>query len=103
MGWYSASAPGLESAADDDGMIVIDCRGCLVMPSGSNGEARIAPAEPAMIAVYRLADLRSASAEPGLDRPSHLDILLVDGRPVIWGGVPVDGAPASEPAPRPMR
>lgn len=92
--------PGLESAADDDGMIVVDCRGCVVVPSGSDGAARLAPGEPATSAVYRLADPETAPAEPMADRPSHLDILLIDGKLVFWGGVPVEGVTLSEPAPR---
>ena len=92
--------PGLDSAADDDGMVVIDCRGCVTMPSSADGRARLTPGEPATVAVYRLADPAIASAEPAVGRPGHLDILFVDGKPVIWGGVPVDEATAPEPAPR---
>jgi hypothetical protein len=88
--------PGLNSAAEDDGMIVVDCSGCVIMPYGADGLARIAPAEAASIAVYRVADAECTPAEPTVNRPGHLDIVLIDGRPLVWGGVPVEGATLPE-------
>lgn len=83
--------PGLESAAGDDGMIVVDCRGCLVLASGGG---RVSPGEPANLLVIRLEDSALASDTPQRDRPSHTDIRLEQGRPVLWGGAPVDGPTA---------
>ncbi|MBC7769378.1 MAG: Atu4866 domain-containing protein [Phycisphaerales bacterium] len=92
--------PGLESAAEDDDMVVIDCRGCLAMPRSADGRARLIPGEPASVAVYRLADPEIASAKPAAGRPGHLDLLFIDGKLVIWGGVPVEGVAQSETSPR---
>lgn len=92
--------PGLDSAADDDGMIVVDCRGCLVMSSSPDGDGRLIPGVPATIAVYRVADPETAPVTPIVNRASHLDIQLVDGKPVIWGGRPVDGLVISDSTPR---
>lgn len=82
--------PGFESAAEDDGMIIVDCSGCVVMPAKGG---TLVPGEPSDIRVYRLADPTDASAEPQPDRPGHLDVQLVAGRPVVWGGQPVAGEP----------
>jgi len=83
--------PGLVSAAEDDGMVVIDCRGCVVMPSGTDSRPRLTPGEPATIAVYRLSDPDCASLKPAVDRPGHLDLLLIDGTLAMWGGVAIPG------------
>ncbi|MBB2969532.1 Atu4866 domain-containing protein [Mesorhizobium sp. RMAD-H1] len=82
--------PGLASAADDDAMIIVDSSGCIVMPAESG---RLAPMEDADIAVCRIIDPDDAPNEPKPDRPSHIDILFVAGRPVSWGGQPLDGEP----------
>lgn len=82
--------PGLATAAGDDGMIVVDCNGCIVMPAG---DGRLAPMEEANIAVCRIIDPVDAPEGPGPDRPSHIDIMFAAGRPLSWGGCPIDGEP----------
>ena len=79
--------PGLVGAAEDDGMIVIDCHGCIVMPA-ERGK-RLVPAEAADVAVYRLADPNGEPNAPAENRASHLDILLREGKPIIWNGVSI--------------
>ncbi|MDX3899317.1 MAG: Atu4866 domain-containing protein [Sphingobium sp.] len=87
--------PGLDTAAADDGMIVVDCRGCVVMPA--NG-GRLVQAEPADVAVFRIIDPEDEPATPKVSRPSHVDILLARGRPVSGGGRPTDAEEGTEPA-----
>jgi hypothetical protein len=80
--------PGLTNAAEDDGMILIDCAGCIVMPSA---DGQLLQAEAADIVVCRIVDPAGIPSEPVVDRPSHTDILLKDGVPTVWGGKPVSG------------
>ncbi|GAA3708215.1 hypothetical protein GCM10022224_087170 [Nonomuraea antimicrobica] len=89
--------PGLLTAAEDDGMIIIDCAGCLVLPSradfadaGTTGT--LTPGDRADIAVIRIADPEGAPGGPAIARGGHLDVLLQDGRVTVW-----DGRPAGEP------
>ncbi|MFF5258078.1 hypothetical protein ACFY4C_03965 [Actinomadura viridis] len=98
--------PGLLSAAEDDGMIVIDCTGCLVLPSradfvspGSGGA--LTPGEAADIAVIRLADREGAPDGAVIGRAGHLDILLADGTVTVWDGGLADpgrSRPAAQPS-----
>ncbi|MFK4035618.1 Atu4866 domain-containing protein [Nonomuraea wenchangensis] len=89
--------PGLLTAAEDDGMIIIDCAGCLVLPSrtdfaetGTTGT--LTPGDRANIAVIRIADPEGTPNGPAIARGGHLDVLLKDGRVTVW-----DGRPASDP------
>ena len=99
--------PGLLTAAEDDGMIIIDCAGCLVLPSradftdtGTGTTGTLTPGDPADIAVIRIADPEGAPDGPAIARGGHLDVLLHDGRVTLWDGRPADDPqPASEAEP----
>lgn len=87
-GVIAGIGPGLVNAAEDDGMIVVDCSGCVVMPSDAG---RLTSAEAGDIAVCRIIDPDDSSSEPTSDRPSHIDIVFAAGRPVTWAGAALDG------------
>ncbi|GAA2077114.1 Atu4866 domain-containing protein [Actinomadura alba] len=89
--------PGLLSAAQDDGMIIIDCADCLVLPSrtdftGTGSTGTLAPGNRADIAVIRIADPDSTPDGPIIARDRHLDILLDGGQVTLWNGHPADPA-----------
>lgn len=90
--------PGLLTAAGDDGMLVVDVTGCLVLPARPDftaapgtGEGTLTSGVVADLAVVRTADGSDVPAGPVVNRPSHLDIVIVGGRITVWGGRPVGG------------
>ncbi|MEU7860782.1 Atu4866 domain-containing protein [Nonomuraea sp. NPDC049141] len=90
--------PGLLTAAEDDGMIIIDCAGCLVLPSradftGTDTTGTLTPGDRADIAVIRIADPEGAPDGPAIARDGHLDVLLREGRVTVWGGRPAGDPP----------
>ncbi|UED88451.1 Atu4866 domain-containing protein [Streptomyces profundus] len=90
--------PGLRTAADDDGMIVIDCAGTVVLPAaldhtGAGPVGTLTPGERADVAVYRVAD-----AAPSRH---HLDLLVLGGQVQLWDGHPTAAAPSPATAPEP--
>jgi hypothetical protein len=89
--------PGLLTAAEDDGMIVLDCSGTVVVPAsldltGERAGGTLTPGEPADIAVFRIADAPGTpqGAVPG--RGGHLDLLVTAGRVTVWNGQEVLGS-----------
>jgi imidazolonepropionase-like amidohydrolase len=56
--------PGLLTAAGDDEMIVVQCGGCVIMPTHVvlSGGGRLTPGRQADIAVYRLAGTSDSPA-----------------------------------------
>jgi len=92
--------PGLLTAAEDDNMLVIDCTGCVVLPSRPDfsraphaGAGTLTSGQPADIAVFRIADDSEVPEGPVVNRPSHLDILLSGGRVQVWDGRAVGQTP----------
>lgn len=93
--------PGLLTAAEDDGMIVLDCTGTIVLPAsldltGGRASGTLTPGEPADIAVLRIADAPGTPGEAVPARGGHLDLLITAGRVRIWNGQEVHG-PGSAP------
>jgi len=87
--------PGLHTAAADDGMLVIDCTGCLVLPARTDFTAPATAGDlrsgsVADIAVIRLADRPDAPAGAVINREQHLDILLSNGQVTVWDGRRID-------------
>jgi hypothetical protein len=88
--------PGLLTAAADDGMIVIDCKGCVVFPAAfdllnmAHGGS-LTPGNKANVVVCRIAD---APGAPGVVpfRGSHLDLVFNEGKLAVWGGQALDGS-----------
>lgn len=83
--------PGLLTAAEDDGMIVLDCAGTVVLPAcldltGDRGSTTLAPGERADIAVYRIADAPGTTQGAVPARGGHLDLLIIEGRVSLWNG-----------------
>lgn len=81
--------PGLLSAAEDDGMIVVDCAGTLVLPAAfdpAGGGGALVPGARADIAVFRIADAPGTPAGAAPARGSHLDLLVTGGRVRRWDG-----------------
>lgn len=86
--------PGLLTAAGDDGMIVLDCSGTVVLPAsldltGDRGNGTLTPGEPADIAVFRIADAPGTPEGAVPARGGHLDLLVTEGRVRLWNGQPV--------------
>ncbi|MGY1855502.1 Atu4866 domain-containing protein [Modestobacter sp. SYSU DS0290] len=86
--------PGLLSAAGDDGMLVVDCTGTVVLPARADftsaaGGGALVPGSPADVAVLRLADPPGTPAGAVPDRGSHLDVLVVGGAVRLFRGRPV--------------
>lgn len=89
--------PGLLTAASDDNMLVVDCSGCVILPSRADfsvaagaGEGTLTPGVVADVAVLRVADAKDVPAGPVIDRPTHLDIVFDNGAVTVWDGSPVD-------------
>ncbi|MGW6459727.1 Atu4866 domain-containing protein, partial [Streptomyces sp. NPDC055078] len=86
--------PGLLTAAEDDNMIVIDCAGTVVLPSGadlsgSGGHRTLTPGESADITVLRLADAPGTPAGAVPARGTHLDVVITAGEVRRWNGLPL--------------
>jgi Agrobacterium tumefaciens protein Atu4866 len=95
--------PGLLTAAGDDGMIVIDCAGRLVLPARADFTATgatgtLTPGERADIAVIRIADPNGTPDGPVIARARHLDILLDGGQVTHYDGRPTGPARTTEEA-----
>ncbi|MFP7762000.1 Atu4866 domain-containing protein [Marisediminicola sp. LYQ85] len=99
--------PGLLSAADDDGAIVIDCDGYVLVPAAIDAAQRaglrddgfrspfaIAPGNPATFALIpALSDETSAdTALRLLDAQCPVPVLVVDGVVTRWDGSAVGGS-----------
>ncbi|MEU0315735.1 Atu4866 domain-containing protein [Nocardioides sp. NPDC006273] len=98
--------PGLLTAAEDDNMLVVDCSGCVVMPArpdfgapAGTGPGTLTSGVAADLAIFRIADAPGVPAGPVINRPSHRDIVLIDGKVTVWNGAPLgEAAPATEAA-----
>ena len=93
--------PGLLTAAEDDGMIVLDCEGTVVLPAsvdltGDGGSGTLAPGTPADVAVIRIADAPGTARGAVPARGGHLDLLITAGRVRRWNGLYLEG---TDPAP----
>ncbi|WP_243597508.1 Atu4866 domain-containing protein [Thermobifida halotolerans] len=87
--------PGLLTAAEDDGMIVLDCAGTVVLPAsldltGGRGSGTLTPGERADIAVLRIADAPKTPQGAVPARGGHLDLLITEGRVRLWNGRKVE-------------
>ncbi|SDD97071.1 Atu4866 domain-containing protein [Auraticoccus monumenti] len=96
--------PGLLPAAGDDGMLVVDVSGCLVLPARPDftaapgrGEGTLTSGVAADLAVVRIADRAALPAGPVVNRPSLLDIVVVGGRVTVWDGQSVAGTEGTQP------
>jgi len=102
--------PGLLTAADDDGAIVIDCAGYVIVPAivdttrlrglsprSFRSPTAIAPGNPAGFAILSAVSGESGSAalHRFLAAPDISLVLVVDGEIVLWDGHPVDAGRAA--------
>lgn len=81
--------PGLLTAAGDDGMVVIDCSGMVVLPASVDfaepGNAgSLTPGEPADIAVVRIDDPEGTPTAPIAHRGGHLELSVTAGRVTFY-------------------
>lgn len=89
--------PGLLADAANDGTILIDCAGTMILPSvvDSTGEteaATITPGSTANIAVVRLEDQMNVPPSATGNRGEHLDILITNGVIKVWNAKTLDTA-----------
>jgi hypothetical protein len=107
--------PGLLTAADDDGAIVIDCDGFAIVPviidtaalvgtrpEDSRDRNAIAPGNQADFAVLSLiaGESRDATLRRFLGSLQSAEAIVIDGRIARWNGRPVAAAvPADESVP----
>ncbi|MGW4033439.1 Atu4866 domain-containing protein [Streptomyces sp. NPDC004838] len=105
--------PGIVTAADDDGAVVIHATGTTIVPAVLNmsaalpgtprgeGPGTLAPGAPAHLAVLNDADFpdTSTALHAALTDPERLRAVLLDGLPVMWNGTVL--APASQRPPTP--
>ncbi|QBI53005.1 hypothetical protein EKD16_06030 [Streptomonospora litoralis] len=87
--------PGLLTAAEDDGMIVLDCAGTVVLPAsidlaGNRQSNTLTPGERADIAVLRIADAPETPPGAVPARGGHLDLLITEGLLRRWNGRDVE-------------
>lgn len=98
--------PGLLSAADDDGAVVINCEGYVIVPivfdaahlaglraTGFRDPSAIAPGNPATFAILKAVPAES-SAEATLrvlDTTASTSVVVVDGVVTHWNGLAVVG------------
>ncbi|WP_239646400.1 Atu4866 domain-containing protein [Nocardiopsis prasina] len=93
--------PGLLTAAGDDGMIVVDCSGTVVLPATldltrDHVGGTLTPGGPADVAVFRVADEPGAPKGTAPAGNGRLDVQITGGRVRVWDGQPVQG-PGSAP------
>ncbi|MBP2335493.1 hypothetical protein JOF41_001671 [Saccharothrix coeruleofusca] len=96
--------PGLLTAAEDDGMIVVDCAGGVVLPAAvdfAGGGGTLTPGVRADVAVVRLADPEGTPVGAAPRRGGHLDVLVRAGRVEVWRGRRLDGVESVQ-APEPV-
>lgn len=99
--------PGIVTAAEDDGAVVIDATGTTVLPArldataalgtAARGTGTLAPGGAASLVVVpdqHAADL-PAALHTAFTRPGLVLAVLVEGRPVHWAGSPLGDAPAA--------
>ncbi|MGV8872642.1 MAG: Atu4866 domain-containing protein [Rhodococcus sp. (in: high G+C Gram-positive bacteria)] len=90
--------PGLLTAAADDDMIVIDCHGCILVPTDPDRlgsmTGSLTPGFAANIAVIRPG--KHADVESPADR-SALDIVFRHGRLIRWDGCDLSAEHADAP------
>lgn len=91
--------PGLHTAAEDDGAVVVDCTGLTIVPILSPSVSSLAPGNPATFAVVPSATGGERAFDRVLWWPSQAAAILVDGEFVLVNGVSrtsfVPGTPAS--------
>ncbi len=103
--------PGIVTAAEDDGAIVVDAHGTTVLPSrpalvhgsgGRCGAGTLAPGARADLVVVD-GDAADPAAAVGLalDSPGRIRAALADGVPVHWAGLPLGDGPGAPARPRP--
>ncbi|MFE9247305.1 Atu4866 domain-containing protein [Nocardiopsis sp. NPDC006938] len=95
--------PGLLTAAGDDGMIVVDCSGTVVLPATldltrDHAGGTLTPGGAADVAVFRYADEPGAPEETAPAGQGRLDVQITGGRVRVW-----DGRPVQEPGAAPGR
>ncbi|MFD0485560.1 Atu4866 domain-containing protein [Kineococcus sp. GCM10028916] len=101
--------PGLLSAADDDGAIVIDCDGYAIVPAvidtasinglrspGHRAATAVAPGNPAAFAIVpaEAADSNDTIVRRFLRSPESAQGVVLDGRIALWAGRALAAAPA---------
>ncbi|QCQ92680.1 Atu4866 domain-containing protein [Rhodococcus sp. SGAir0479] len=106
--------PGLLTAADDDGALVIDCDGYVIVPVGIDtaqlrglrptsfrSPSAIAPGNPADFAIVPTLSGESnvAAVQRQLDEPDSVQVVVVGGTVALWDGQSVrTGDAANSPA-----
>lgn len=103
--------PGLLTAADDDGAIVIDCDGYVIVPmdidiaqlrglrpAAFRSPTALAPGNPASFAILPAAHGESASAalHRFLGVPDSAPTVIINGDVALWGGQSVPTGDAAE-------
>lgn len=103
--------PGLLTAADDDGAIVIDCDGYVIVPmdidiaqlrglreASFRSPTALAPGNPASFAILPIDSDESASAalRRFLGAPESASTVVIAGDVVLWGGQSVNTGDAAE-------
>lgn len=103
--------PGLLTAADDDGAIVIDCDGYVIVPmdidiaqlrglreASFRSPTALAPGNPASFAILPADSGESASAalRRFLGAPESASTVVIAGDVVLWGGQSVNTGDAAE-------
>ncbi|MGU3586867.1 Atu4866 domain-containing protein [Rhodococcus sp. C26F] len=93
--------PGLLTAADDDGAIVIDCAGYLIVPAivdvvrlrglrpkSFRSPSALAPGNPATFMILPVSrdDSEKTVLQRFFDDPGTAHTIVVDGEIVLWGG-----------------
>ncbi|MFF8345752.1 Atu4866 domain-containing protein [Cellulosimicrobium funkei] len=105
--------PGIVTAAEDDGAVVIDATGTVVLPARidatvtlgaaarGTGAGTLAPGSEASLVVVpaqHAADL-PAALHTAFTQPEHLLAVLLEGRPTHWAGESFGGVPATSSLP----
>jgi hypothetical protein len=90
---------GLQTAAEDDNAIVVDCTGLVIVPVFSPSVSSLAPGNPATFAVVPSASVDDRAFDKVIWWPSQAAAILVDGEFVLFNGVSrasfVPAAPSS--------
>lgn len=105
--------PGLLTAADDDGAIVIDCDGCVLVPAvvdiarleglrapSHRSTAALAPGNAATFAILSAVpeETSTGALRRFLSDPGAVIALVVDGQVAIWDGSPTGSEEVSAQA-----
>ncbi|WJK43574.1 Atu4866 domain-containing protein [Solwaraspora sp. WMMA2056] len=94
-----AVGPGLHTAAEDDGAIVVDCTGLTIVPAVVDGVAvaglrtgpadrvgTLTPGNPATFAVIAGAGVGDSAVEMVIWRPEQAAAIVVDGEIALFNG-----------------